>query len=160
MFSAGADLTISLRALAKMQLKRNAPLYSRQAIVVGHPIKGWTMKFAAIADVHGNRVALEAVLADIAAFGITDVVNLGDHVSGPLEARRTADLLIERGFPSIRGDQDRRLVEIEPDTGASNRADYKLRPARTLNVADEIGDDFDLVDLVIRNFQTGKLIFY
>jgi hypothetical protein len=39
-FSASADLTISLRALAKMQLKRNAPLYSRQAIVVGHPIKG------------------------------------------------------------------------------------------------------------------------
>ena len=25
-------------------------------------------------------------------------VNLEDHVSGPLEARRTADLLIERGF--------------------------------------------------------------
>jgi predicted phosphodiesterase len=43
------------------------------------------MKFAAIADVHGNCVALEAVLADIAANGITEVVNLGDHVSGPLE---------------------------------------------------------------------------
>jgi hypothetical protein len=65
------------------------------------------------------------VLSDIAALGITDVVDLGDHVSGPLEARRTADLLIERGFPSIRGDQDRRLVEIEPGTGASNRGDYR-----------------------------------
>jgi predicted phosphodiesterase len=84
------------------------------------------MKFAAIADVHGNCVALEAVLADIAAVGITEVVNLGDHVSGPLEARRTADLLIERGFPSIRGDQDRRLVELDrAGTGASDRADYK-----------------------------------
>jgi predicted phosphodiesterase len=82
------------------------------------------MKFAAIADVHGNCVALEAVLADIVAIGITEVVNLGDHVSGPLEARRTADLLIERGFPSIRGDQDRHLVELDR-TGASNRADYK-----------------------------------
>lgn len=91
------------------------------------------MKFAAIADVHGNCVALEAVLADIAAFGITDVVNLGDHVSGPLEARRTADVLIERGFPSIRGDQDRRLVEIEPDTGASNRADYRQLDRKHLN---------------------------
>jgi predicted phosphodiesterase len=84
------------------------------------------MKFAAIADVHGNCVALEAVLADIAAIGITDVVNLGDHVSGPLEARRTADLLIERGFPSIRGDQDRRLVELDlAGACASGRADYK-----------------------------------
>ena len=28
-----------------------------------------------------------------------------------------------------------------------------------LNIADEIADDFDLVDLVIRNFQAGELIF-
>ena len=84
------------------------------------------MKFAAIADVHGNCVALEAVLADIAEIGITEVVNLGDHVSGPLEARRTADLLIERGFPSVRGDQDRRLVELDAAAGgASDRPDYK-----------------------------------
>jgi predicted phosphodiesterase len=82
------------------------------------------MKFAAIADVHGNCVALEAVLADIAALGITEVVNLGDHVSGPLEARRTADLLIERGFPSIQGDQDRRLVDLDR-AGTSDRVDYK-----------------------------------
>ena len=82
------------------------------------------MKFAAIADVHGNCVALEAVLADIAALGITEVVNLGDHVSGPLEARRTADLLIERGFPSIQGDQDRRRVELGR-AGTSDRGDYR-----------------------------------
>jgi len=92
------------------------------------------MRFAAIADVHGNRIALEAVLADIAALGITEVVNLGDHVSGPLEAGRTADLLIERGFPSIRGDQDRRLVELSlagPD--ASDRGDYKQLDRKQLD---------------------------
>src|SRR5262245_54243191 len=82
------------------------------------------MMFAAIADIHGNRLALEAVLADITALGIRDVVNLGDHVSGPLEAARTADLLIERGFPSIRGDQDRILVELGA-TGGSNRSDFR-----------------------------------
>jgi predicted phosphodiesterase len=75
------------------------------------------MKFAAIADVHGNCVALEAVLADIAGMGITEVVNLGDHVSGPLEPQRTADLLMERGFPSIRGNQDRLLVEKRAGLG-------------------------------------------
>jgi predicted phosphodiesterase len=83
------------------------------------------MKLAAIADVHGNCVALEAVLEDIADRGITEVVNLGDHVSGPLEARRTADLLITRGFPSIRGDQDRRLVELDQAGAGADRADYK-----------------------------------
>lgn len=90
------------------------------------------MKFAAIADVHGNCVALEAVLADIAAVGITEVVNLGDHVSGPLEPRRTADLLMTRGFPSIRGDQDRLLVELSR-IGTSNRADYKQLDNQHLN---------------------------
>ena len=49
---------------------------------------GLTMRFAAIADVHGNHLALEAVIADIRAQGITDIVNLGDMVSGPLDARR------------------------------------------------------------------------
>ena len=82
------------------------------------------MRFVAIADVHGNRPALEAVLADIAALGIDDVVNLGDHVSGPLEAARTADLLIERGFPSVRGDQDRILLELG-QAGTSARSDFR-----------------------------------
>ncbi len=82
------------------------------------------MKFAAIADVHGNCIALEAVLADIDFLGITEVVNLGDHLSEPLEARRTADLLIERSIPSIQGDQDRLLIELDR-AGTSNRQDYK-----------------------------------
>jgi len=70
------------------------------------------MKFAAIADVHGNSAALEAVLADIARLGTNDIVNLGDHVSGPLDARGTAELLMSHDLPSIQGDQDRRLIEL------------------------------------------------
>lgn len=81
------------------------------------------MKFAAIADIHGNCAALEAVLEDIKTLGIDDVVNLGDHVSGPLEAKRTADVLIEREFPTIRGNHDRQLVEFSPaNMGPSDRA--------------------------------------
>ncbi|WP_421868361.1 metallophosphoesterase family protein [Pararhizobium sp.] len=72
------------------------------------------MKIAVIADIHGNDLALEAVLADIAAHGIDDVVNLGDHLSGPLNAARTADILIARNFPSIRGNHDRWLTTKEP----------------------------------------------
>jgi predicted phosphodiesterase len=75
------------------------------------------MKFAAIADVHGNAAALETVLADIADQGVTEVVNLGDHVSGPLEPRRTADLLMKCDFPSILGNQDRVLVEKRANLG-------------------------------------------
>lgn len=84
------------------------------------------MRFAAIADIHGNLDALEAVLADIAREGITDVVNLGDHVSGPIEAAKTADLLMAQDFVTIRGDQDRRLLEAwDGGKGSSKRQDFR-----------------------------------
>jgi diadenosine tetraphosphatase ApaH/serine/threonine PP2A family protein phosphatase len=69
------------------------------------------MRFAAIADVHGNPLALEAVIADIRAQGIADIVNLGDMASGPLDARRTVDVLMALGATSVRGNHDRYLVE-------------------------------------------------
>jgi predicted phosphodiesterase len=44
------------------------------------------MRFAAIADIHGNYLALQAVIADIRAQGVDGIVNLGDMTSGPLVA--------------------------------------------------------------------------
>ncbi|SCB57071.1 Predicted phosphodiesterase [Rhizobium aethiopicum] len=72
------------------------------------------MRFAAIADIHGNYLALEAVLADIRAQGIEEIVNLGDFFSGPLEAGRTADMLIPLGLTSVCGNHDRYLIEQDP----------------------------------------------
>jgi predicted phosphodiesterase len=69
------------------------------------------MRFAVLSDIHGNRVALEAVLADIDRLGVDAVLNLGDMLSGPLDPSGVADLLIERNFPSIGGNHDRYLVE-------------------------------------------------
>ncbi|MDO9415980.1 metallophosphoesterase family protein [Pararhizobium sp.] len=89
------------------------------------------MKIAVIADIHGNDLALEAVLADMAAEGISEAVNLGDHLSGPLNAARTADLLMARDFPSIRGNHDRWLIERDPAAmGSWDRAAHaELQPA-------------------------------
>lgn len=73
------------------------------------------MRFAAIADIHGNAAALEAVLADIDAQGITEIVNLGDCFSGPLEAGRTAEILMARAIPTVRGNHDRALIDRPSD---------------------------------------------
>jgi diadenosine tetraphosphatase ApaH/serine/threonine PP2A family protein phosphatase len=76
------------------------------------------MRFAAIADIHGNCAALQAVLEDIAALGIRDIVNLGDCFSGPLEAGRTADLLLlldMNATQTVRGNHDRYLLETPPE---------------------------------------------
>jgi putative phosphoesterase len=82
------------------------------------------MRIAVLADIHGNLHALEAVLADLRAHAPDLVVNLGDHVSGPLEAARAADVLMaQRDWVHIRGNHDRQLIEQEPGAmGLSDRA--------------------------------------
>ncbi|ANL66806.1 calcineurin-like phosphoesterase domain-containing protein [Rhizobium phaseoli] len=90
------------------------------------------MRFAAIADIHGNHLALEAVLADIRAEGIEEIVNLGDVFSGPLEAGRTADLLMPLGLTTVRGNHDRYLIEQDAASmHASDAAAYRqLSPSQ------------------------------
>src|SRR5579872_2706213 len=73
------------------------------------------MRFAAIADVHGNYLALEAVLADIRALGIADIVNLGDMASGALDARRTMDMLTALDAVHVLGNHDRYLIDRAPE---------------------------------------------
>jgi diadenosine tetraphosphatase ApaH/serine/threonine PP2A family protein phosphatase len=69
------------------------------------------MRFAAIADIHGNYLALEAVIADIRAEGIDDIVNLGDMVSGPFDARRTMERLMPLDAVHVLGNHDRYLID-------------------------------------------------
>ena len=72
-------------------------------------------RFAVIADIHGNLLALEAVLADIAARGIKRMIDLGDCVSGPLWPGETCDRLMALGFPTVRGNHDRWVTDRPVD---------------------------------------------
>ena len=76
-------------------------------------------RFAAISDVHGNRWALEAVLADIGRLGIGTIVNLGDSLWGPLDPAGTAGLLMELDPLSVSGNEDRIVVAPDPKTAAT-----------------------------------------
>lgn len=80
------------------------------------------MRIAVIADIHGNLGALECVLEDIEGRGVDLTVNLGDVVSGPLQPRETADLLIGMGIPTIRGNHERQLLTLQAEEmGESDR---------------------------------------
>lgn len=68
-------------------------------------------RVAVLSDIHGNADALRAVLADIAALGIAEIINLGDHFSGPLAAAETAQILREVPMQCLRGNHDRWMVE-------------------------------------------------
>ncbi len=91
------------------------------------------MRFAAIADIHGNSAALDAVLADIRDHGIDAIVDLGDIVSGPLDAAGTLDRLIGRDIVHVRGNHDRYLIEQDPEgMGSWERPAYAQLDARQL----------------------------
>ncbi len=73
------------------------------------------MKIAVISDIHGNVLALEAVLADLKDEAPDVVVNLGDCVSGPLWPEETAAILRESDWPTVRGNHDRFVIEDPVD---------------------------------------------
>jgi len=97
-------------------------------------------RFAVIADVHGNRWALEAVLEDIARRGIREIVNAGDHLFGPLDPGGTADILMRLDLPSVAGNQDRELIDgsfFETRLNAGHREWPGSLPLR-LELSDDI----------------------
>ena len=82
-----------------------------------------TTRFAVVSDIHGNLPALEAVIAHIAARGVTDIVNLGDCVSGPLWAAETGERLIALGWPTVSGNHERQLLTLDiADMGKTDAA--------------------------------------
>jgi diadenosine tetraphosphatase ApaH/serine/threonine PP2A family protein phosphatase len=92
------------------------------------------MRFAAIADVHGNYLALEAVVADIRANGVSDIVDLGDMASGALDARRTMDKLMALDAVHVLGNHDRYLIDRPPETmGSWDRPAHAQLDARHLD---------------------------
>jgi predicted phosphodiesterase len=73
------------------------------------------MRIAILADIHGNVLALEAVLADLKHRSVDQFVNLGDCVSGPLWPRETAELLRQLNWPTVRGNHDRWVTDWPPE---------------------------------------------
>lgn len=61
------------------------------------------MRVAVLSDVHGNALALDAVLADIATQGVDATLCLGDHVSGPMDPAGVAERLAVLDGPVISG---------------------------------------------------------
>jgi predicted phosphodiesterase len=77
-------------------------------------VKGVHGSLALIADIHGNRIALEAVLRDIEASGVEDVVCLGDvGAMGPQPAE-SLRALRELGCSVVMGNADAFMLGPTP----------------------------------------------
>jgi predicted phosphodiesterase len=80
------------------------------------------MRIAVISDVHGNLLALDAVLADVRERAVDVVVNLGDLLSGGLQPRETCDRLMELEALTVRGNHERQVLSTpDAELGLSDR---------------------------------------
>lgn len=69
------------------------------------------MKVAVISDIHGYSLALDRVLADIAAEpGIDRIIAAGDLAEGGPDPAGAVDRLRQEGIPSVQGNTDRDLA--------------------------------------------------
>jgi predicted phosphodiesterase len=64
------------------------------------------MKIAILSDLHGNCIALDAVLANIPHSQIDAVVCLGDAIQGGPQPAQVTARLIELGWPIVMGNAD------------------------------------------------------
>ncbi len=70
-------------------------------------------KLAVLSDIHGNLPALEAVMSDLKNFEVDQVIVAGDVIKfGPF-SRRTAEIVIENGWPVIRGNNEYFLLDYK-----------------------------------------------
>lgn len=83
------------------------------------------MRLGIISDIHSNLLALEACLTTLRGSGVDAIFDLGDTVFGSLEPRETLDLLLAEGIPSVRGNQDRVLIETPDSLGNSDLESVK-----------------------------------
>ena len=79
-------------------------------------------RFAVVSDIHGNILALEAVMADLVNRRIEGVVNLGDNLSGPLWPVETGKLLMQQHWFNVQGNHDWNLLHQDPQH--LSRSDY------------------------------------
>jgi predicted phosphodiesterase len=70
------------------------------------------VRVAVISDPHGDLVALRAVVADLEARGLDEVLVAGDLAQGGPQPAEVVDMLVAKGWPTVRGNSDDFLVDL------------------------------------------------
>lgn len=75
------------------------------------------MRLAVVSDIHGNALALQTVLDDLARHPCDQIICLGDAIQGGAQPAETVRLLRELGCPVVMGNADDWLL-TGVDSGA------------------------------------------
>lgn len=84
------------------------------------------MRIAIISDIHGNAIALDAVLSDLAGESIDQIVCLGDAIQGGPEPALVVARLRQLGCPVVMGNADDWLL-TGVETGAEPFSEERRR---------------------------------
>jgi len=71
------------------------------------------MRIAFISDIHGNHIALEAVLSDIRKKGVDSIVCLGDLATLGTQPREAVDQIRDLKIPCVKGNHESFLIDRE-----------------------------------------------
>jgi predicted phosphodiesterase len=91
------------------------------------------MRVAAISDIHGNGVALDAALNDIKKRRVDKTVCLGDTVQGGPQPAETIKALRATKCPVVLGNADAWLLNEEPDTAEPTSKEQREVRAWTIS---------------------------
>jgi predicted phosphodiesterase len=80
------------------------------------------MKYALIADIHGNLEALQAVLIDLKEQGCTHVACLGDIVGYNANPKECLDIIRSMNIPCVKGNHDEYCSNDNPVDGFNDHA--------------------------------------
>jgi len=96
--------------------------------------------YGLIADIHGNRAALDAALALLDERGVDNIICLGDIVGYNAEPDACIDTLQKRGIESIAGNHDLIAIRRLRSDRCANKVIYALH--RTRRVLSKAGRDY------------------
>ena len=74
-------------------------------------------RIAIFSDIHGNLPALDAVLADVDAAGVTERYCLGDLVGYGPDPAGVIDRMRESGIPTVYGNYDEGIAHRRGECG-------------------------------------------
>lgn len=92
------------------------------------------MRIGVLSDIHGNLIALEAVLADLAAVQPEQLVCLGDVAALGPQPRESIERVRSLGCPVVMGNTDEWLVQPTADDPPADERERILRDLATWGV--------------------------
>ncbi|SDI63906.1 metallophosphoesterase family protein [Natribacillus halophilus] len=110
------------------------------------------MKMAFISDIHGNAVALDAVLKDIHSLNVDSIAVLGDVCYRGPEPKKTLDRIRSLHCPVIKGNADEWVVRGVREGEVPEQARTMMNAERDWTVSQLDEDDLNYLEQLPHQF--------